>query len=156
MVEKGSTVRVHYKGTLDDGTVFDSSEGRDPLEFTAGVGQVIPGFDNAVADMEVGDTKSIHIPCAEAYGEYREDAIMHQPLDRVPNADQLPIGQTIYFQGPQGQPIPAKVMKIEDGEAWFDFNSELAGKDLNFDLTLVEIVPSASGNGSDSPAPADA
>lgn len=139
MVETGAMVHVHYKGTLDDGTMFDSSEGRDPLTFTVGSGMVIPGFDNAVKEMEIGETKMVHIPCEEAYGAYREEAIQHQPLSLIPNADQLPVGKTIYFQGPDAQPIPAKVLKIENDEAYFDFNHELAGKNLNFELTLVSI-----------------
>jgi len=139
MIENDKKVSVHYKGTLDDGSVFDSSEGRDPLQFTTGQQMMIPGFEAAVVEMNVGDTVTVHIPCAEAYGEYTEQAIQHSPVDQIPNADQLPVGETIYFQGPGGQPIPAKVLKIEDGEAWFDFNHQLAGKDLNFEITLVSV-----------------
>jgi len=139
MIENGKKVSVHYKGTLDDGSVFDSSEGRDPLEFTTGQGMMIPGFEAAVVAMNVGDTTNVHIPCAEAYGEYDERAVQHRPVDQIPNADKLPVGETIYFQGPGGQPIPAKVLKIEDGEAWFDFNHQLAGKDLDFEITVVSV-----------------
>lgn len=139
MIENGKQVSVHYKGTLDDGTVFDSSEGRDPLTFTTGQGMMIPGFEAAVIEMNIGDTKNVHIPCTEAYGEHDKRAVQHRPIDQVPNADKLPVGEIIYFQGPGGQPIPAKVLKIEDGEAWFDFNHQLAGQDLNFEITVVSI-----------------
>lgn len=139
MIENGKQVSVHYKGTLDDGTVFDSSEGRDPLTFTTGQGMMIPGFEAAVIEMVVGDTKNVHIPCAEAYGEHDERAIQHRSIEEIPNAEQLPVGEVIYFQGPGGQPIPAKVLKVEDGEAWFDFNHQLAGQDLNFEITVVSI-----------------
>lgn len=141
MAKNGANVRVHYKGFLDDGTIFDSSEGGEPLEFVVGSGMVIPGFDSAVASMEVGDTKTVHIPCAEAYGEYREELVGKRPLAELgATPEQLPVGQTIYFRGPGGQPLPAKVLAVEDGIATFDFNHNLAGKDLNFELTLVEVV----------------
>lgn len=138
MAKKGSTVHVHYKGFLDDGSVFDSSEGGAPLEFVVGSGMVIPGFDAAVMSMEVGDTKTVHIPCDQAYGPHREELVTHRSLIEVGSPDKLPVGETIYFRGQGGQPIPAKVLKIENGEAWFDFNHNLAGKDLNFELTLVD------------------
>jgi len=137
MVKQGSTVSVFYTGTLDDGTVFDSNVGQEPLSFTAGGGQMIPGFDAAVLEMEVGDKKTIHIPCAEAYGEHNENAIQKIAIDEIPNADQLPVGQRIYFQGPNDQPIGAKVIKVDDEFAHFDFNHELAGEDLNFEIELV-------------------
>ena len=118
MSNKGKKVKVHYTGTLDDGTKFDSSLDRgEPLEFTCMAGQMIPGFDAAVETMEQGETKTVHIP----------------------NGDQLPVGQTVYMQGPTGQPFPVFVQGIENGIVTFDMNHELAGKDLNFEITLVEI-----------------
>lgn len=144
MAEKGLLASVHYTGTLEDGSVFDSSEGREPIEFIAGAGQVIPGFDDAVLEMSVGDKKSIRIPCAEAYGEYREELIEAVPMNQIPNSEQLPVGQTIFLTGPGGQPMSAKVLKIEDGNAYFDLNHELAGKDLNFDLELVDLKEAPS------------
>lgn len=132
-----SVVRVHYTGTFDNGEVFDSSEGREPLEFVEGTHQVVPGFENAVANLAVGETVQVHIPCSEAYGEYDESLVQQAPLDQIPDADNLPIGEMVYFQSPEGYPIPAKVLKVEDGIAYFDFNSEMAGKDLNFEITLV-------------------
>ena len=136
----GKHVKVHYIGTLDDGTEFDSSVKRgEPIEFVCMQGQMIPGFDEAVKGMDVDETKKVHIPCAEAYGERNEEMVQQVPCDRIPNADQLPVGETIYLQGPDGQPFPVKVISVEDGIATFDMNHEMAGKDLNFEITLVEV-----------------
>ena len=130
MSNKGKKVKVHYTGTLDDGTKFDSSVDRgEPIEFVCMAGQMIPGFDAAVEDMAIGEKKTVHIPAAEAYGE-RDDAMVQKvPVDQIPNADQLP----------DGQPFPVFVQSIEDGIVTFDMNHELAGKDLNFDIELVEV-----------------
>ena len=107
MSNKGKKVKVHYTGTLDDGTKFDSSVDRgEPIEFVCMAGQMIPGFDAAVEDMAIGEKKTVHIPAAEAYGE-RDDAMVQKvPVDQIPNADQLPVGQTVYMMGPGGQPFP--------------------------------------------------
>lgn len=140
MSNEGKVVRIHYTGTTDDGKKFDSSYDRnDPIEFTCGAGQVIKGFDEAVMDMAVGDKKTIHLEPAEAYGEVNEELIQEVPLENIPNAEELPLGETIYMHGPDGQPIPMVVAKIEDGKATFDMNHPLAGKPLNFDLELVEV-----------------
>lgn len=140
MSNEGKKVKVHYRGTLDDGTQFDSSYDRDePIEFVAGSGMMIKGFDDAVIDMEPGDKKTIHLEPAEAYGEVNEELIQEVPLENIPNAENLPLGETIYMHGPDGQPIPMVVAKIEDGKATFDMNHPLAGKPLNFDLELVEV-----------------
>lgn len=139
MSNEGKKVKVHYTGTLDDGTKFDSSVDRgEPIEFTCMEGMMIPGFDAAVKDLEVGETKTVHIPAADAYGEYNEELIQKIPVSQIPNGDQLPVGQTIYMQGPGGQPFPVFVEDITDGIATFNMNHELAGKDLNFEITLVE------------------
>lgn len=139
MSNEGKKVKVHYTGTLDDGSKFDSSVDRgEPIEFTCMAGMMIPGFDAAVKDLAVGETKTVHIPAAEAYGEYNEELIQKVPVSQIPNGDQLPVGQTIYMQGPGGQPFPVFVKEIVDGIATFDMNHELAGKDLNFEITLVE------------------
>lgn len=141
MSNKGKKVKVHYTGTLDDGSKFDSSVDRgEPIEFVCMAGQMIPGFDAAVETMEVGETKTVHIPAQEAYGEYNEAMVQKVPVDSIPNGDQLPVGQTIYMMGPGGQPFPVFVKSIEDGIATFDMNHELAGKDLNFEITLVEVA----------------
>lgn len=141
MSNEGKQVKVHYTGTLDDGSKFDSSHDRnEPIEFTCMAGQMIPGFDNAVKDMTQGETKTVHIPAAEAYGERNEDMVQQIPLDQIPNGDELPVGQTVYMMGPGGQPFPVFVKAIENGIATFDMNHELAGQDLNFEITLVEVA----------------
>lgn len=140
MSNDGKNVKVHYTGTLDDGTKFDSSlDHGQPLSFKCMAGQMIPGFDAAVKDMKKGETKTVHIPAAEAYGEYNEAMVQKVPVSQVPNADQLPVGQTVYMMGPGGQPMPVKIASMEDGVVTFDMNHELAGKDLNFEITLLEV-----------------
>ena len=140
MSNSGKKVKTHYRGTLDDGTQFDSSYDRgEPIEFTCGAGQMIPGFDAAVVDMALGEKKSVHIPAKDAYGEYNEQAVQKIPANQVPNADQLPVGQTVYFNSPYG-PMPAKVVSVTIDEVVLDMNHGLAGKDLNFDIELVEVV----------------
>ena len=125
MSNEGKKVRVHYTGTLADGTKFDSSLDRgEPLEFTCMAGQMIPGFDAAVKDMELGEKKTVVIPAADAYGEYREDLLQKVPVDQIPG----------------GQPCPVLVRDISDGMVTFDMNHELAGKDLTFEIELVEIL----------------
>lgn len=141
MSNEGKRVRAHYTGTFDDGTVFDSSVERgEPLEFVCMAGQMIPGFDAAVNEMEVGETKKVHLPASEAYGERDEALVQSVPTTNVPGADELPVGQTVYLQGPGGQPLPALVVEVNDQNVVFDLNHEMAGKDLNFEITLVEIV----------------
>ncbi|MEG0071757.1 MAG: peptidylprolyl isomerase [Raoultibacter sp.] len=140
MSNEGKKVKVHYVGTLDDGSKFDSSIDRDePIEFVCMSGQMIPGFDAAVNEMAEGETRNIHLPAAEAYGEYREDLLQKIPVDQIPDGDKLPVGERIFMQGPDGQPFPVFVKDITDGIATFDMNSEMAGKNLNFELTLVEV-----------------
>lgn len=140
MSNEGKIVKIHYTGTLDNGEQFDSSYDRgEPIEFTCMAGDVIKGFDDAVLDMAVGDKKTIHLEPADAYGEIQKDLIQEVPLENIPNADKLPVGQSIYMQGPDGQPFPVFVSKIEDGKATFDMNHPLAGQALNFDLELVEV-----------------
>lgn len=141
MSNEGKRVRAHYTGTFDDGTVFDSSVERgEPLEFVCMAGQMIPGFDAAVNEMEVGETKKVHLPASEAYGKRDEALVQSVPTANVPGADELPVGQTVYLQGPGGQPLPALVVEVNDQNVVFDLNHEMAGKDLNFEITLVEIV----------------
>lgn len=140
MSNKDKKVTVHYKGTLDDGTEFDSSYKRnEPLTFTCLAGQMIPGFDNAVASMTPGETRVVHIPAAEAYGVRDEEMVQRVPLDQIPQGNELPVGQTIYMTGPDGQPFPLFVRSIDQGIVTFDMNHELAGKDLTFEITLIEV-----------------
>lgn len=141
MSNEGKKVTAHYTGTLDDGTKFDSSIDRgEPIEFTCGAGQMISGFDTAVKDMAPGEKKTVRIPAAEAYGERNEDMVQKIPVDQIPQGNQLPVGQTVYMQGPNGQPFPVFVESIEGGIVTFDMNHELAGKDLTFEIEIVEIA----------------
>jgi FKBP-type peptidyl-prolyl cis-trans isomerase 2 len=139
MIADGKTVRIHYTGTLNDGTQFDSSAGRDPLEFETGSGMVIPGFDSAVRDMLVGGKKTVTIPAAEAYGEAREEMIGDLPKDRFPPDMQLAVGMPLQMMSPQG-PLGVVVKAITDEFVTIDANHPLAGKDLTFELELVEVV----------------
>jgi FKBP-type peptidyl-prolyl cis-trans isomerase 2 len=142
MTTKGSKIKAHYTGTLADGTVFDSSYKRDePIEFVVGAGQMIPGFDAAVLAMEVGEKKTVHIPAADAYGEYSETLVEAVPLSYIPNAEQLPVGKFIILPGEDGSMMRVKVVRIEDDQVFFDLNHELAGKDLTFEIELVEEKP---------------
>ena len=140
MSNEGKVVKIHYHGTLDNGEVFDSSYDRgEPIEFTCMAGDVIAGFDQGVLNMEVGEKKSIHLEPEDAYGEARPELIQEVPVEHVPNADQLPVGETVAMYGPDGRPMPVKVVKVEDGVVTFDMNHPMAGKALNFELELVEV-----------------
>ncbi|MBE7386125.1 MAG: peptidylprolyl isomerase [Leptolyngbya sp. SIO1E4] len=139
MVEPGRTVKVHYTGTLSDGSVFDSSEGKDPLEFQVGSGQVIPGFDTAVQQMEVGTTKSVTIPSGEAYGEVREDMIATIPHEQLPEDLNPQVGQTLQLKTPQGS-LPVWVVEIKEDGVMIDGNHPLAGQDLTFELTVIDVT----------------
>lgn len=136
----GDTVRIHYTGTLSDGSTFDSSEGRDPLEFQLGAGQVIPGFDKAVTGMSVGDEQTVEIPAGEAYGPHDPNGRHAFPRAQVPDDVPLDIGTRLQLSGPQGQPIMVTVVEVTDSEVILDANHPLAGKDLTFQIELVEIV----------------
>lgn len=141
MSNEGKKVRVHYRGTLDDGTQFDCSYDRgEPIEFVAGAGQMIKGFDAAVLDMAVGEKKSVHIPAAEAYGERSEDMILFFPADQVPDFEKIEVGMKLFLQGPGGMPVPVSVCEVTSEGVKLDANHELAGKDLNFDIELVEVL----------------
>ena len=141
MSNDGKKVRAHYRGTLDDGTQFDSSYDRgEPIEFTCGAHQMIAGFDAAVMDMEVGEKKTVHIPCAEAYGPRREELCFKIPRPQVPNIDQVHVGDRVFLSGPAGQPIPAIVLEVNPQGVMIDANHEMAGKDLNFEIELVEVL----------------
>lgn len=139
-VKAGDTVRIHYTGTLTDGTVFDSSQGRDPLEFTVGSGQIIPGLDKAIPGMVAGDKKVVNIPCAEAYGEADENARQAVPRAQIP--DHIPVdpGTQLQMQAPNGHVVPVVVISADENEVVLDANHPLAGQDLTFDFELVEIV----------------
>ena len=138
--QQGDTVRVHYTGTLDDGTVFDSSEGRDPIEFTVGSGQVIPGFDDGVQEMEVGQKKTITIDPENAYGPVREDLIQEIGKEQFPEDAALQPGAQFQAQTPDGQPFLLTVTAVAEESVTVDGNHPLAGKALTFELELAEIV----------------
>ena len=140
MSNESKVVKIHYRGTLDNGEQFDCSYDRgEPIEFTCMAGDVIPGFDNAVLDMEVGEKKTVRLEPEEAYGPSRPELIQKVPVENVPNADSLPVGETIYMRGPNGRPFPVLVAAIEDGMVTFDMNNPMAGKALTFELELVEV-----------------
>ena len=139
-VKNGDKVRVHYHGRLTNGTTFDSSEGRDPLEFEVGAGMVIKGFDNGVVDMKVGEKKTLNIPVEEAYGPKNDELIMDFPKENIP-ADLNPqVGMELQMSNPQGQVFPVKVAAISTEFITLDANHPLAGEPLIFDIELVEIV----------------
>lgn len=136
----GKTCRTHYKGTFNDGTPFDSSYDRgQPLEFTCGAGQMIKGFDAAVADMEVGQIVDIHLMPEEAYGMPDPNAIFTVEIAQLPGAENLEVGQQVYLSNQLGQPFPVKVTAKEEATITFDANHEMAGKELNFRIELVEV-----------------
>lgn len=138
-VKQGDTIKVHYTGTLDDGTVFDSSEGHDPLEFSVGSGQVIVGFDEAVAGMAVGEKKTVMIPSEKAYGEFNAELVMNIPLEQVPEDLKPEVGMRLEVGGAEGEVMPVTVVDITEEHIILDANPPLAGKDLTFALELVSI-----------------
>ena len=135
----GDSVKVHYTGKLTDGTVFDSSEGKDPLEFEIGAGMMIKGFDAAVEGMEVGDKVTKEIEADEAYGQARQDLVFDVPKSNLPEDLKPEVGQQLAMTQPNGQQVPVTVAKVEDEKVIIDANHQLAGKDLVFDIELVEI-----------------
>lgn len=138
-VKSGDTVKVHYHGKLNDGTTFDSSEGREPLEFEVGSGSVIAGFDSGVTGMQVGEKKTINIPVEQAYGQKQEDLFMEFPRDRFP-ADVTPeVGMQLNMNNGAGQNFPVVITEVTPDTVILDANHPLAGEDLTFDLELVEI-----------------
>lgn len=141
MSNEGKKVKVHYVGTLDDGTKFDSSRDRnEPLGFTCMAGQMIAGFDKAVRDMEVGQTANVHLEPEEAYGERREDLIQEFPMSQVPEQMRgIKVGEKVMLQSPQGFPVPATVCKVTPEAISLDLNHEMAGKALNFEIELLEV-----------------
>jgi FKBP-type peptidyl-prolyl cis-trans isomerases 2 len=139
-VKEGDVVRVHYTGKLTNGEQFDSSEGREPLEFTVGAGQMIKGFDDAMPGMSVGEKKTINILPGDAYGEKDEHAIIEFPRENVPKDMKLEPGMQLQLRNESGQPFPVTVTKVKDDVIVLDANHMLAGKELVFDIELMEIV----------------
>lgn len=138
-VQQGDTIKVHYHGRLTDGSTFDSSAGREPLEFKVGSGMVIKGFDAGVTGMAVGDKKTITIPALEAYGEVMEQQIISFPIDRFPTDLKPEPGMQLQMNDGEGHVIPVMITAVSENEVTLDANHPLAGKDLIFDLELVSI-----------------
>ena len=135
----GDTVHFHYTGSLEDGTVFDSSEGREPLSFTVGSGQIIPGLDAAIDGMSVGEQKTVTVAAKDAYGAWQEEARQAIPREQIPSHIPLEPGTQLQMQTPEGQAIPVMVAEVGDAEVVLDANHPLAGKDLTFAVELVAI-----------------
>lgn len=139
-VKNGDTVRVHYHGKLTNGSTFDSSEGREPLEFTVGQGQVIKGFDDALVNMNVGDKKTVNIPVDQAYGQRNDDMMMEYPRSEFP-ADMKPeAGMQLHMSDNVGNVFPVVITEVKDDVVILDANHPLAGEDLIFDIELVSIA----------------
>ena len=138
--KQGDTVRVHYTGKLKDGTVFDTSRDRDPLEFKIGEGQIIPGFEKMVLGMEVGDTKTEKIRSDDAYGSRRDDRIITVGRDQVPEGVKPKVSQQVQLRGQDGSAIPATIVGVTETNVTIDANHPLAGFDLTFSIELIEIL----------------
>lgn len=138
--KSGDKVRIHYTGKLDDGTQFDSSAGREPLEFDLGGGGVIPGFDSAVDGMAVGESKSVKIESEEAYGPRHEELIQDVPKSELPDDIEISVGLQLQAQNPEGQVMRFMIAAVTEEVITLDGNHPLAGQTLNFDIELVEIV----------------
>lgn len=138
--QRGDRVKVHYTGKLDDGTVFDSSTNREPLEFTIGEGSLIPGFEQAVVGMSEGETKKETIPTENAYGSYAEEMVLTIDRGAMPAEIEPAVGQQLHLQQADGQMIPVIVTDVSDATVTLDANHPLAGENLTFEIQLVEIA----------------
>ena len=136
----GDTVKVHYTGKLEDGAEFDSSSGREPLEFTIGNQQVIEGFENGVVGMEINETKVITIPADQAYGPYHKELALEVPIEQFPSNITPEVGLQLQLTQPDGQPVNVMITEVTDATVTLDANHPLAGRDLTFDIQLVEIL----------------
>jgi len=136
---KGDNVKVNYTGKLDDGTVFDSSEDAAPLEFSIGSGQVIEGFDDAVTGMKVGESKTVEIPVDKAYGQRNDEMVIQAPIEQVPPDLNPELGMRLEMGGPNGEVLRVVVTEITETHITLDANPPLAGKDLIFDIELIEV-----------------
>ncbi len=137
--KRGDTVHVHYRGTLDDGTEFDSSAGTDPIVFTIGAGQVIPGFEDALEGMSVGEKKTEHIAAGNAYGDHREELVFTVPREQMPEGAEVEVGDMLRVGFPDGSNAAVQVAALDDDSVTLDANHPLAGKNLTFELELVAI-----------------
>jgi peptidylprolyl isomerase len=139
-VKSGDTVAIHYTGTLLDGSTFDSSDGREPLEFEVGSGQIIPGLDGALPGMAVGDKKVVKIGSEDAYGPINPEMRQAVPREGIPADIPLEVGVQLQMQTPDGQAMPVMVVEVDEATVTLDANHPLAGKDLQFDIELVKIA----------------
>jgi peptidylprolyl isomerase len=151
-IKKGDTISVHYTGKFESGEVFDTSEGRMPLKFTTGTGQLVKGFDNAVIGMSVGDKKTVRISPTEGYGERNEDMIIDMPKTNMPEDMKVEVGMTLQLADQAGNPVPATVHEICEDVIKMDANHPLAGKTLVFDIEVAETglkpdTPASCGEG---------
>ncbi len=138
--KRGDTVHVHYRGTLDDGTEFDSSAGSDPISFTLGAGEVIPGFEEAIEGMSAGEKKTQHIPAGNAYGERRDELVFTVSKEQMPEGGgDVEVGDMLRVGFPDGSSAAVQVANVEGGSVTLDANHPLAGKNLTFELELVKI-----------------
>ncbi|MBE9182315.1 peptidylprolyl isomerase [Oculatella sp. LEGE 06141] len=137
--KQGDTVTVHYTGKLDDGTVFDSSANRDPLQFSIGEGNVIPGFEQAVMGMSPGESKTAIIPADQAYGPHYQEMVLVVDRNQIPDNLPVEIGQQLQIRQQGGQTIPVMITEVSEAQVTLDANHPLAGEDLTFDIQLVEI-----------------
>lgn len=139
-VKNGDTVKIHYTGKLENEEVFDSSVDREPLEFTLGEGKIIPGFEEAVIGMSPGESKTVKIPPQKAYGQRRQDLIADIDRSQVPDTVKLEVGKGVHLRQPNGGVIEAKVTDMSETKVTLDANHPLAGKEITFDIQLIEIV----------------
>ena len=137
--KQGDTVSVHYKGKLDDGTIFDSSEGGDPISFTIGGGEVIPGFETAIEGMSIGDEKTEKIESGNAYGPRRDELVFRVGREQLPDGSEVEVGDVLRIGFPDGSSASVKVAEMDDASLTLDANHPLAGQDLTFELRLVSI-----------------
>ena len=142
IVKKGNNIKVHYTGTLKDGSKFDSSIGREPLGFEVGAGMMIKGFDDAVIGMKKGEKKSVQIIASEAYGEYRDDLLHNVPKNQVPPDLNPQVGQKLAITQENGSQVPVTIKEVTKDKIVIDANHELAGKDLNFEIEIIEVKKS--------------
>ncbi len=147
-IQAGDTISVHYTGKLENGEVFDSSEGQSPFKFTVGSGQLILGFDKAVIGLRSGDNKKVSIPPEEAYGLHDEKYVVNIPNHAIPKELKVELGQKVELQNQNGQMVPATVIELKEEEVMVDINHSLAGKTLEFDISIVEtgLEPDPQGH----------
>jgi peptidylprolyl isomerase len=151
-IKAGDTISVNYTGRFENGEVFDSSEGREPLKFTVGAGQLIAGFDKAVVGLKTGDKTTVTLAPEEGYGEHRPEMIIEVPKENVPENMEVSVGQRLHLRDQQGRPVPAEVIEITETAIRLDANHPMAGKTLIFDIEVVETglepEPAHCGDGS--------